>query len=86
VAVLVLWQVVAEPIVSDSHGFLRRSFNSLDRTNNLGVASDRQPNRNDYDLSVGWPIENTEGKPLKNELACAVICKREGVWSVPNSG
>jgi hypothetical protein len=29
--------------------------------------------RNDYDLSLAGSIKDIEGKPLKNELACAVF-------------
>ena len=42
--------------------------------------------RHNCDLSLFGSIEDTEGKPLKSELACAVIGKRVGVWSVPNPG
>jgi hypothetical protein len=38
--------------------------------------------RNDYDLSLAGSIEDIEGKPLKNEFACAVNRNREGVGSV----
>jgi hypothetical protein len=38
-------------------------------------------NCNDHDLSLTDSIKDIERKPLKSELACAVIGKREGVWS-----
>jgi hypothetical protein len=38
--------------------------------------------RHDYDLSFSGSIKDAERKPLKNELACAVIRNREGIGSV----
>jgi hypothetical protein len=41
--------------------------------------------RHDDDLILSGSIEDVERKSLKNELACAVIGKWEGVWSFSNS-
>lgn len=41
--------------------------------------------RDDYDLSLAGSIEDIEGKPLKNEPACAVIGQWVGVWGVFDS-
>jgi hypothetical protein len=42
--------------------------------------------RHDDDLNLSGSIKDVEGKTLKNELACAVISKREGVWGFRDSG
>jgi len=57
---------------------------SFEWTNSLAVASDvLPPQLRSQSLRFD---RDTEGKPLKSELACAVIGKRVGVWSVPNLG
>jgi hypothetical protein len=43
-------------------------------------------NCNDYDRGLAGSIEDIEGKPLKNELACAVIGEPKCVWGFSNSG
>jgi hypothetical protein len=42
-------------------------------------------NCDDYDLSRVGSIEDIERKPLKNELACALIGNWEAVWNVFDS-
>ena len=42
-------------------------------------------NCNNYDLGLASSVKDIEGKPLKDELACAVIGKWEGVRSFCDS-
>src|ERR1051326_617408 len=72
---------------ADSTQATRERCSSFDRSSGpIAWPSLLMCYRHNCDLSLFGSIEDTEGKPLKSELACAVIGKRVGVWSVPNPG